>query len=383
MEAPELPVDPPDVMRKRRSAKWQTYPADVLPLTVAEMDFALAEPVAQAMREAVGRSDTGYAMATPDLGRALAGFAASRWNWDIDPASVTAVTDVGVGVVELLRLLARPGDSVVISPPVYPPFFDWVPEAGARLLEVPLAHDGAGWRLDLAALETAFATHPAAYVLCNPHNPVGRVHTPGDLAALVRLARIYQVTLVSDEIHGPLVLPGATFTPLLTVPGAAEVAVSVLSASKAWNLAGLKCAAVVTAAPRMAALVDRLPPDTRWRIGHFGVLAAVAAFTDGGSWLDQLLATLDHRRALLAGLLRERLPMVAWHPPEATFLAWLDCGALGPDDQARELFLDRGHVALEPGLRFGAAGRGHVRLNFATSTDILDQATARMAAAAT
>jgi len=250
MEAPELPVDPLGVLRKRSSAKWQTYPADVLPLTVAEMDFALAEPVAQALRGAVERSDTGYAMATPGLGRALAAFAASRWHWDIDPASVTGVTDVGVGVVELLRLLARPGDAVVISPPVYPPFFDWVPEAGARLLEVPLAHDGAGWRLDLAALEAAFATHPAAYVLCNPHNPVGRVHTPDELAALVRLARIYQVTLVSDEIHGPLVLPGATFTPLLTVPGAADVAVSVLSASKAWNLAGLKCAAVVTAAPR-------------------------------------------------------------------------------------------------------------------------------------
>ena len=382
MEAPELPVDPLGVLRKRSSANWQTYPADVLPLTVAEMDFALAEPVAQALRGAVERSDTGYAMATPGLGRALAAFAASRWHWDIDPASVTGVTDVGVGVVELLRLLARPGDAVVISPPVYPPFFDWVPEAGARLLEVPLAHDGAGWRLDLAALEAAFATHPAACVLCNPHNPVGRVHTADELAALVRLARIYQVTLISDEIHGPLVLPGATFTPLLTVPGAAEVAVSVLSASKAWNLAGLKCAAVVTAAPRMAALADRLPPDTRWRIGHFGVLAAVAAFTDGGPWLDQLLATLDHRRALLADLLRQRLPMITWHPPEATFLAWLDCAALGPDNQARELFLDRGHVALEPGLRFGAAGRGHARLNFATSTDILDQATAQMAAAA-
>ena len=382
MEAPELPVDPLDVLRKRRSAKWQTYPADVLPLTVAEMDFALAEPVAEALREAVARSDTGYAMATPGLGRALAGFAAGRWHWDIDPASVTAVTDVGVGVVELLRLLARPGDAVVISPPVYPPFFDWVPEAGARLLEVPLAHDGAGWRLDLAALEAAFASHPAAYVLCNPHNPVGRVHTPDELAALVRLARIYQVTLVSDEIHGPLVLPGATFTPLLTVPGAAEVAVSVLSASKAWNLAGLKCAAVVTGAPHMAALVGRLPPDTRWRVGHFGVLATVAALTGGGPWLDRLLATLDRRRALLADLLRQRLPMVAWQPPEATFLAWLDCAALGPDNQARELFLDRGHVALEPGLRFGAVGRCHVRLNFATSTDILDQATARMAAAA-
>ena len=379
---PELPVDPLEVLRQRRSAKWQTYPADVLPLTVAEMDFALAAPIAEALREAVERSDAGYGMAGPDLGRSLAGFAASRWNWDFDPASVTAVTDVGVGVVELLRVLTRPGDAVAISPPVYPPFFDWVPEAGARLLEVPLARDAAGWRLDLAALEAAFATHPAAYVLCNPHNPVGRVHTADELAALVRLAQIYQVAIVSDEIHGPLVLPGATFTPLLTVPGAAEVAVSLLSASKAWNLAGLKCAAVVTAAPRMAAVTDRFPADTRWRIGHFGVIGAVAAFTAGEPWLDQLLLTLDHRRLLLSDLLRQRLPMLTWHPPEATFLAWLNCAALGADNQARDRFLDHGRVALEPGLRFGAAGSGYARLNFATSPDLLDQATARMARSA-
>jgi cysteine-S-conjugate beta-lyase len=379
---PELPVDPLDVLRQRRSAKWQTYPADVLPLTVAEMDFALAAPVAEALREAVDRSDAGYALAVPDLGQALADFAASRWNWAVNPMSVTAVTDVGVGVVELLRVLTRPGDTVVISPPVYPPFFDWVPEAGARLLEVPLARTGAGWRLDLAALEAAFATHPAAYVLCNPHNPVGRVHTADELAALVRLARIYRVTIISDEIHGPLVLAGATFTPLLTVPGAPEIAVSVLSASKAWNLAGLKCAAIVTAAPSMAAVVSRFPADTRWRIGHFGVIAAIAAFTAGERWLDQLLLTLDHRRTLLSELLSQRLPRLLWHPPEATFLAWLDCTALGPDDQARERFLERGRVALEPGLRFGAAGSGYARLNFATSTDVLDQATARMARSA-
>jgi cystathionine beta-lyase len=379
---PELSVDPLEVLRQRRSAKWQTYPADVLPLTVAEMDFALAAPIAEALREAVERSDAGYAMAVPDLGRALAGFAARRWNWNLDPASVTAVTDVGVGVVELLRVLTRPGDAVAISPPVYPPFFDWVAEAGTRLLEVPLACDAAGWHLDLAALEAAFATHPAAYVLCNPHNPVGRVHSADELAALVRLARIYRVAIVSDEIHGPLVLPGATFTPLLTVPGAAEVAVSVLSASKAWNLAGLKCAAVVTAAPRMAAVTGRFPADTRWRIGHFGVISAIAAFTAGEPWLDQLLRTLDHRRLLLGDLLGQRLPMLGWHPPEATFLAWLNCTALGPDNQARERFLDRGRVALEPGLHFGAAGSGYARLNFATSPDILDQATARMARSA-
>jgi cysteine-S-conjugate beta-lyase len=272
---------------------------------------------------------------------------------------------------------------VVISPPVYPPFFDWVTESGARRLEVPLARDDAGWRLDLAALETAFADHPAAYVLCNPHNPVGRVHAAAELAALVRLARTYRVTIVSDEIHGPLVFPGATFTPLLTVPGAAEVAVSVLSASKAWNLAGLKCAAVVTAAPRMAALADRFPPDTRWRIGHLGVIATIAAFTAGEPWLDQLLATLGHRRTRLAGLLRERLPMLTWDPPEATYLAWLNCTALGPGGKARELFLERGRVALEPGPRFGAVGSGYARLNFATSDDILDQATARMALSVT
>jgi cystathionine beta-lyase len=379
--APGLPIDPLDVLRQRRSAKWQTYPKDVLPLPVAEMDVNLAPPIAEVLADAVRRSDTGYGHAGTDLARAVAKFAASRWNWDLDPAQVTSVTDVGVGVVELLRILTRPGDTVAISPPVYPPFFDWVPEAGARLLEVPLAHDDRGWRLNLAALERAFAAHPAAYVLCNPHNPVGRVHSADELAALVRLARLYRVTLISDEIHGPLVLPGATFTPLLTVPGAAEVAVTVMSASKAWNLAGLKCAAVVTAGSRLAAAVDCFPPDTRWRFGHFGLLATVAAYTDGQPWLDELLVTLDQRRTELADLLAARLPQVTWRPPEATFLAWLDCSAIGPDDTARDLFLDRGRVALEPGLRYGAAGSGYVRLNFATSAAILDEATSRMAAA--
>ncbi len=381
--APGLPVDSLDQLRLRRSAKWQTYPADVLPLTVAEMDVNLAPPIAEVLADAVRRSDTGYGYTGTELARAVTKFAAGRWSWDIDPAQVTAVTDVGVGVVELLRALTRPGDAVAISPPVYPPFFDWVPESGARLLEVPLAHGEDGWRLDLAALERAFATHPAVYVLCNPHNPVGRVHTAGELAALVRLARLYRVTVISDEIHGPLVLPGATFTPLLTVPGAAEVAVTVMSASKGWNLAGLKCAAIVTAGPRLAAAVDRFPPDTIWRFGHLGMLATVAAYTEGESWLDDLLVTLDQRRAQLGRLLAGRLPQLTWDPPEATFLAWLDCTAVGPDNTARERFLDRGRVALEPGLRFGAVGAGYARLNFATSEAILDEAVDRMAAALT
>jgi cystathionine beta-lyase len=377
----ELSVPPLSELRRRRSAKWRTYPADVLPLTVAEMDFALAPPIRAALREAVDASDCGYSAAVPSLGEAYAGFAERRWGWGVDPGAVSAITDVGVGVVELLRVLTRPGDAVAISPPVYPPFFDWTIEAGARLLEVPLARGDDGWRLDLAALEAAFATHPAVYVLCNPHNPVGRVHDPDELAALVRLARNYRVTIVSDEIHGPLVLPGATFTPLLTVPGAADVAVSVVSASKAWNLAGLKCAAVVTASPGMARVVDRFPPDTRWRTGHLGVIATVAAFTEGAGWLDDLLVTLDARRTQLGELLRARLPALRWRPSEATYLAWLDCTEVGADNEPREVFLERGRIALEPGLRFGAAGSGFVRLNFGTGPAILDEATARMATA--
>ena len=379
----ELPVASLSELRQRRSAKWRTFPDDVLPLFVAETDFALAPPVRDALRAAVDASDTGYSAAAPELGRAVADFAAARWDWRVDPEAVTAVTDVGVGVVELLRVLTRPGDVVAISPPVYPPFFDWAPEAGARLLEVPLARTDDGYRLDLAATEAAFATHPAAYVLCNPHNPVGRVHDRDELTALVRLARLYRVPIVSDEIHAPLVLPGAQFTPLLTVPGAAEVAVSVVSASKAFNLAGLKCAAVVTAAPAMARIVDRLPPDARWRTGHLGVIATLAAFRDGGPWLDELLATLDARRTQLGELLRDRLPALSWHPPQATYLAWIDATVVGADSVPRDLFLDRARVALEPGTRFGAAGSGFVRLNFGTGPAILDEATARMAAALT
>src|SRR5687767_1464189 len=239
----ELPVPRLDELRQRRSAKWRSFDADVLPLPVAEHDFPLAPPVADALRTAVERSDTGYAMAVPAVGEALAAFAAARWGWELDPLRVSAVADVGV-----------------------------------RAVEVPLARTDGGWRLDLPALERAFAAErPAVYLLCSPHNPVGRVHSPDELAALVDLARRHDVVLVSDEIHAPLVLPGATFTPLLTVPGAADVTIALLSASKAFNLAGLKCAAVVSASPRMAEAVGRLPVDLRWRVGHFGVLATVAA----------------------------------------------------------------------------------------------------------
>jgi cystathionine beta-lyase len=375
-----VPVDDIATLRRRRSAKWRAFPDDVLPLTVAEMDFALAPAIKQVLAAAVERSDTGYA-AMGELGRSLASFAECRWGSRVDPDAIAAATDVSTACVEVLRLLARPGDTVVISPPVYPPFFDWVAETETRLVEAPLRQDDTGaWRLDLDALADAFARRPAAYILCNPHNPVGRVHAPEELAEVVRLAHAHGVAVISDEIHAPLTLPGTSFTPFLSMAGAADVGISLLSASKAWNLAGLKCAGIVTASPAMRALVERRSDDTQWRVGHFGTLATVAAFTEAVDWLDNLLATLDERRSQLGELLRQRLPDIRWVPPEATYLAWLDCRAYGTGAQPRERFLREARVALESGPGFGAQGSGWVRLNFGTSEQIIDEAVRRMAA---
>jgi len=176
-------------------------------------------------------------------------------------------------------------------------------------------------------------------------------------------------------VHAPLVLPGAEFTPLLSLPGAAELAVSVQAASKAWNLAGLKCAAIITGSSRMAEVAGRLP-DNRWRVGHFGVLASIAAYTEEVAWLDRLLATLLDRRTKLQAALAELLPAVRWYPPEASYLAWLDCAELGIANPA-EAFLRHG-VALEAGSKFGTIGGNHVRLNFGTSAEILSEAVDRM-----
>ncbi len=377
-----LPVDDLAALRRRTSVKWRVHPDDVLPLPVAETDFALAPAVQAALRAAVESSDTGYAYAEPVLGPSVAKFAAERWGWQVDADGVLAMPDVGVGAVELLRATCEPGDRVVISPPVYPPFFEWIEETHTRGIEAPLRQQTDGtWRLDLDALASAFSLGPSVYVLCNPHNPVGRVHSREELTAVAELAGRYGVTVIADEIHAPLVLPGAEFTPFLTVPGGAEVGISLVSASKAFNLAGLKCAAAVTASPAMQRVTARVPDHGRWRIGQFGLLATLAAFDDSAEWLDRLVATLAARRRLLGDLLAERLPQVRWTPPEATFLAWLDCREIGDGAEPQQRFLDRGRVALEPGPAFGRPGSGWVRLNFGTSEQILAEAVARMAAA--
>jgi cystathionine beta-lyase len=370
-----------DQLRRRTSMKWRTYPADVLPLWVAEMDVPLAGPVVRAVTDALALGDTGYPAGTA-YAEALAAFAARRWNWDGIAVERTAIVpDVMLGVVEMIRLVTGPGDPVVVNPPVYPPFFQFVAHMDRRVVEAPL---GAGLRIDPAALEEAFrqataGTGRAAFLLCSPHNPTGTVHTADELAAVAALAERYGVRVVADEIHAPLVAPGVPFVPYLSVPGA-ERGLSLMSASKGWNLAGLK-AALALAGTKAATDLDRLPEEVGHGPSHVGAIAHTAALREATGWLDALLAGLETNRSLLAGLLAEHLPAIRLHPAEATYLAWLDCRALGLGDDPAQVFLDRGRVALSSGLPFGSGGAGHVRLNLATSPDILTEGVRRMAAA--
>jgi cysteine-S-conjugate beta-lyase len=369
-------------LRRRKSAKWRTYPPDVLPLPVAEMDFPLAPPVAEALHAAIGRSDLGYASPSPGLAEALAGFVARRWGWQVDPAHVTLAPEVGVAVVEVLRLLVRPGDRVVINPPVYDSFFPWVAEVGCRPVKVPLRRTGDGWALDLDAMEATFQDGARVHLLCSPHNPTGTVHQRQELERLAALAARYGVTVLADEIHAPLVLPGRTHHPFVSVSQeAARHGIVFTSASKAWNLAGLKCAAIITADPATRRLVERLPEELPWRAGHLGVLGNIAAFQDGEPWLEEVLGVLDHHRHYLAELLAARIPAIRYRRPDASYLAWLDCTALGLGDDPSAVFLSRGRVALSAGPSFGRPGVGHVRLNMGTSRQILAAAVDRMATA--
>jgi cystathionine beta-lyase len=368
-------------LRARRSAKWAVYAPDVLPAWVAEMDFPLAPAVRDALAQAVERDDCGY----PDrhaIREPFARFAEARFGWSVDPGRVWLLGDVMAGVTSLIAVLTEPGDGIVINPPVYPPFFAAIREAGRRVVEAPLRPD-ARWELDLDALEQAFAGGAAVYVLCNPHNPTGRVLARAELEAVAALAERYGVLVVSDEIHAPLVLPGATHVPYVTVSDeAAAHGITLASASKAWNIAGLKAAVAVAGSDAgVRRIASKLPESLPYHAGHLGVLASVAAFLDGGEWLDALLRRLDANRRLLGALLERMLPAVGYVEPEAGYLTWLDCRELGLGDDPAAAFLERGRVALSPGPTFGAQGRGFARLNVGTSSALVEEAVRRMASA--
>ena len=381
MAASLLRTGEAQLRRDRTSVKWSAYPDDVLPVWVAEMDVDPCPAVVRAVTDAVGRGDTGYGWA-PRYAAAVARYAADAWGWQVDPAATMVVPDVMIGAAELLRMLTDEGGPVVVSPPVYDSFFGFVEAIGRRRLDAPLDEEG---RLDPQALAATFreATsrgERAAYLLCNPQNPTGTVHTRAELEVLAALAEEHGVRVVADEIHAPLVdAGGPAFVPWLTVAGA-ERGFSVFSPSKGWNLAALK-SALALAGPAAVDDLRGLHEVHTHGSSHLAEIAHVAAMDEGRDWLARLLPELAANRALLGRLLEEHLPQVRWRVPSATYLAWLDCRGLGLGDDPAAVFRERGRVALSSGPSYGAdAGRGFARFNLATSPEVVEEAVRRMAA---
>jgi cysteine-S-conjugate beta-lyase len=369
-------------LRKRNSYKWRTYPPDVLPAFVAEMDFDPAEPVKDAIRAALDAGDLGYPH-KGELGEAFAEFAVGRLGgWSPDPDLVFAIPDVMTGIAELIQALVRPGGGVVINPPVYSPFFVRLELAGRRVVEAPLAArpDGS-YDLDLDEIDRAL-TLPGtgAYLLCNPHNPVGRVWSREQLTAVADLCDRRGMPLLVDEIHAPLALAGAKHVPFHTLEHpAARRAVIFTSASKGWNVPGVKCGIAVAGDAESEAIL-RLRWDALLA-SNLGVYATVAALRLARPWLDAAVAQIDGNAGLLTDLLAQYLPGVRYQRPQASFLAWLDCRDLGLGADPAAAFLAAGRVALSPGPDFGTQGSGFARLNIGTSPELLAEAVRRMAAA--
>ncbi len=371
------------ILRRRRSYKWTAFGPDVLPAFVAEMDLPLAPAVSAALRDAVAVGDCGYAN---DLTAAesFAAFADVRWSWRPDPGRVALVPDVMGGVARAIEILTDAGDGVVLTPPVYGPFRHAVLRLGREPVDAPMRYTSGTpgqWSLDISAIGSALAAGARAVLLCNPHNPTGSIPSEAELTQLRDVAARTGAGIVSDEVWAPLTLPGRRATPLLALGDAR--ALTVTSASKSWNVAGLKCALLIAGDSETAHAVERLPVALR-HPGHLGVLAAIAAFdaaAAGDGWLDAVTAHLarQHERAGL--LLAATLPDIVVSPAESGYLAWLDCRALdlGPDEtEPAEVFLSRGRVALSPGPEFGREGAGFARLNVGTSGPLLLDAVRRM-----
>ena len=373
-------------LQSHRSEKWRGFAADVLPLPVAEMDFPVAQPIRDLLTEMISKSDLGYLGSIPELGQGFAQFAGRRWNWEVDPLQVRAATDVGVAVVEVLRVFTNPGDSILVNSPVYQNFYNWINETKLNLVDVPFERTGDEsanpWQINWDGIEKAYAAGLKVHLLCSPHNPLGRIYTKEELLRIVALAKRYDVLVISDEIHAPLTFKGNTFVPMLSLGADAEsVSVTVTAASKGWNIAGLKCAIIVSQNEVINARLATMPMAVHFRASLLGGFATAIAFAEGEIWLDSVIENLDHNRHMLKDLLNSQLPSVRYHIPDNSYLGWLDLEALNLGEDPSVTLLEKGRVAFNAGHMYGKQCSQYVRFNFATSPTIITEAVHRIARA--
>ncbi|MDH4139526.1 MAG: aminotransferase class I/II-fold pyridoxal phosphate-dependent enzyme [Coriobacteriia bacterium] len=366
-------------LRALTGAKWARFNGDVIPAWVADMDLPTAPPIIEALRTLVDASDFGYNAASFDdsVVHAWADWSERRFAWRPDPGRSRKFSNALQPIAASLNVATQPGDGVVLFTPIYPPFFDLIEKAGRRIVECPLAEDG--WRIDIDILESLVDDTTRAVLVCNPHNPSGRVLDAQEFAALASIAEERDLLVISDEIWQDLTYPGARHTPFATLGDeAAARTVTITSASKSFSLGGLGCAVAHFGSPHVLEALDALPPHLLGGVSATAALAAIAAWREGEPWLEETLTLLQANRDHLAERLAAELPQVGFTTPEATYLAWLDFRPLGlPKDPAKFL-LEEARVALSPGPDFGAPGAGFARLNFGTTPEILDEIVDRM-----
>ncbi|MGB9113550.1 MAG: PatB family C-S lyase [Acidimicrobiales bacterium] len=367
----------------RQGEKWARDAPEKIPLWVADMDFPVAPPIRRALQEPIEYSDLGYPH--PSLEERLVGafarWSKTRYGLEVDPDLTVVATDVIQALYFAIVTLSEPGDGVLVFAPAYPPYFLAHEQTGRRMVAYDLELADGEYRCDFDAVRALVrAERPKLMLLCNPHNPTGKVFSREALAELALIADEFDLVVVSDEVHCDLVYPGATHVPIATLGGdVARRTITLNSASKAFNLAGLRCAVAACGSPYLAERLTSIPRRQRGSINNLGMLAALAGWEEGGPWLEAVLSYLERNRDHVLDAL-SGVPGVSCAKPQATYLAWLDLRTSGLGDDPAAVISEQAGVTLLPGPHFGDVGRGHARLNFATTIEVLDVGLERLRA---
>lgn len=368
--------------RQSDSVKWNRFPEDVLPLWVADMDFAVPEAVVRAVEERLAHPLFGYACEDDELRGLICEWLARRHKWVVEPDHILLMDGVVSGLNWVAQTFLRPGEGIAFQTPVYPPFFRIPAYAGCPFVEIPLVAGEDGYQIDFDLFESRLQEGKRLFILCNPHNPVGRVYIRAELEKIGEICLRNDILICSDEIHCDLTYSGQTHIPLASLsPELASRIVTLMAPSKTFNIPGLNLAFAVVSNPELR---GRLQKGRRGVVGAPGLLsraAASGAYRGGEKWLESLLVYLEGNRDFLIAYLTEKIPAIRAFPPQGTYLAWLDCRDLIKDENPGAFFLEKARVALNNGLDFGKEGEGFVRLNFACPRSILVEALDRMSAA--
>lgn len=363
------------------SVKWDGRNAafgtdDVLPLWVADGDFAVANPIQQALLQRVQHPIYGYTQHPHQLRQLLIDWQFQRHGWAIEPDWLVTMPGVVPTLCAAVKSLTQEGDAVIVQPPVYTPFFSAVTDNNRRLMLNPLKQRNGHYEMDFEQLEQCAKQGAKLLLLCSPHNPIGRVWTREELTKLIDISQRYGMTILSDEIHADLVYAPHQHIPLLSLDDFSDKLVTVFAPSKTFNMPGLGMAFMVASDPllraKLAAEFNTLHIESN---NPFTLTAVQAAYAQGASWVDALLPYLAQTQQQVITFIRRRVPQITVQPSQGTFLMWLDCRSLGLNDKALQAFLvEKAQVGLSAGINYGQGGEGFVRLNIAAPRALVMQA---------